>query len=162
MASPTHSSERALQAASLEHRFPRANSHWCRDIWHALDTATVAWVSDRSDGLRVKLADAGLVEARKRTTLTACVDDFIAANASRLSGRTGLNWKATRDKLVGYLGEDLEIRDITGTDACEWQAWLRQQKTKSSKTFAKATISRHTEKAKRFFNTAVSGRYIDR
>lgn len=127
-----------------------------------LDTATRAWVRELGDDLHAKLADHGLVEPRRRTTLKAFIDDFITKNRSDVGERTALNWMQARDRLVEYFGDAIEIRDITEADAEEWQRWLRGQRLKNGNLYAKATVSGHTEKSKRFFNAAVKSRYIDR
>ena len=127
-----------------------------------LDTATRAWLRELGDDLHSKLAEHGLVVARQRTTLKAFIDDFILRHKLDVSKRTVLNWEQTRGKLIEFFGEDVGIHDITDAEAEDWQSWLRKQRLQNGKLYAKATISGHTEKAKRFFNAAVKSRYIDR
>ena len=128
----------------------------------AVDSATAAWVGSLGDDLHGKLAEHGLVERRRNSQLQAFVDRFIKMESADVSERTVLNWQATRDKLMEFLGNDCNLRSIGEEEAVAWHAWLGQQKTKSGTPFAKATISGHVKRAKRFFNAAARARYIDR
>ena len=128
----------------------------------ALDTSTQAWVTELGNDLHGKLADAGLVEARRRSGLREFIDQFIDSRKDEVSERTVLNWEATRDKLVAHFGEDRDMRGIKDEDAIEWLNWLGKQRTSQGKPFAAATISGHTKRAKRFFNAAHKARCIDR
>jgi len=128
----------------------------------ALDTATQAWVANLGDDLRDKLAEHGLVEARRRTNLKEFTDKFIESRKGDVSERTILNWQSTRDKLAGHFGNDVTIQEITEDDADEWYEWLCQQRTTKGSLFAKATISGHVKRAKRFFSAAIKAKEIDR
>ena len=128
----------------------------------ALDTATQAWVAKLGDDLRDKLAEHGLVEARRRAELRTFINEFIESRRDEVSERTVLNWESTRNKLTAHFGDHIEIQKISEEDADEWFEWLSKQRTKAGTPFAKATISGHVKRAKRFFNAAIKARELDR
>jgi integrase len=87
-------------------------------ITGALDDEVSRWLADRDDGIYGRLVAVGLTKPRTpaRTALGTFIDEFLEGRPD-LKPQTVENLKQLRRWIVGFFGENLEIRLITANDA---------------------------------------------
>src|SRR5262245_61566835 len=83
------------------------------------DNETAQWVANLGDDLAGKLAAAGLIPERGSMTLGAFLDDYIAGRPDVKPG-TRTNYGISRDRLLAFFRQDVDLRDITEGDVDAW------------------------------------------
>jgi integrase len=116
------------------------------------DNETARWVGELSDELADKLAAVDLVPPRRRDTLKAFLDSYIAKRTDVKAG-TSVAMRQGRDSLVEFFDPEKDLRGINESDAVEFQIFLKRK-------YADATASRRIKYAKQFFAAAVRQRLI--
>ena len=116
--------------------------------------ATVrAWLEEVGPDLREKLAKAGLIENRKRMTLSELFEAYFEAKKNLLVWQTMRNQMQIRKRLLEYWPPDTWIDTITLADSLELKANL-------SKRYAEATIAGIVTVGKTIFNWAVAQKLL--
>ena len=113
----------------------------------AVDPETAQWVAGIDDVLHGKLAKLGLVSHRESATLGAFVDAYIAGRCDA-KPNTILHLKRSREDLVGFLGADKLMRDVTAGDADDFRLHLL------NRGLAENTVRRRCGRAKQYFRAA--------
>ena len=121
----------------------------CLAVNDAPDADLARWVAGIGDELRSKLADHGLVEARKAATLGAFTDAFIERRRPSVKPYTLANLKQCRGYLVGHFKESRDLRSITPADADDWAAAML------ARPLAENTVRRATGRARQMFTDAI-------
>jgi integrase len=105
---------------------------------------TLAWLQDEAtDKVTERLANAGLCNARERSTLDAFICAYIDSREDA-SENTVRNFHNSRQKLVDYFAAEKPLHDIKTGDADDWRQWL------VNKEYSDATISKAVKHAKHF------------
>ena len=118
-----------------------------------IDDDTAAWLRKASDGLREKLAAVGLADSRRRVSVAAFIEEYIAKRTgAKPRSRTMLKLAAGR--LLGVLDGNQALRDVTPAEADACLDRLR------AKGYAPATIGATIKRARQFFRAAVRARLI--
>ena len=105
---------------------------------------SLAWLQvEATDKVSKRLADAGLCNARERSTLGAFIHGYIESREDA-SENTVRNFNNSRQKLDDFFGAETALHDITTGDADDWRQWLVNQK------YSEATISKAVKHAKHF------------
>ena len=111
------------------------------------------WVADLPDPLADKLARAGLIPVRERSSIKSFLDRY-RDNRTDVEEGTQSAYRQARDSLIGFFGEGQDLRSISPGHADEFRIFL------IDKGYAKATVSRRIKYAKQFFTAAVRKRLI--
>jgi integrase len=107
---------------------------------HPPQRSTSQWVAELSDAMHGKLAAVKLVPPRQSARLGAFIDSFIGNQAVKSSTR--LTYARARGHLIGFFGEDRDLRSITAGDADDWWAWMLSKRTpKLSENTARKSVS---------------------
>lgn len=120
------------------------------------DTATSRWVAASGERLIAKLAKVGLVSERRKGTLGAYIDSFLAEREAdpRFKPRTLLSYSAPFKSLRDTFGDNRSLRSINKSDARTWRTVI-------SKGRAENTTRKWTAKAKTLFNEAIECALIE-
>ena len=116
---------------------------------------TARRIAELPDKLVEKLAAAGLVQPRRKSTLGPFLDDY-AAKRTDVKGATRVFYGHTRRNLVGFFGADKPLREITAGDADDFRRSLLDQ------GLSAATVARRCSLAKTFLHDAVRHELVDR
>ena len=81
------------------------------------------WLNDLGDKFHDKLAKTGLVEPRRRTTLSKFIDPYIESQLN-VGEPTKKNKRVTAKTIYHYFGEDRDPETITEKEAVEYVSWL--------------------------------------
>ncbi|MBT5019382.1 MAG: tyrosine-type recombinase/integrase, partial [Planctomicrobium sp.] len=119
-----------------------------------VDGETARWVAGLDDVMNDRLARVGLIRMRQSALLTQFIEDYIAGRTD-LKPRTVIKFKATKDYLVDYFGENRSLREITEGDADQFRLMLK------GKGLAENTIRKHLSITKQFFTAAVRSKIVD-
>ena len=118
-----------------------------------IPSETLKWLHERTgDRLRDQLADAGLCNKRKRTTIDAFIDAYIQGRKDA-AANTVRNWRNSQQKLKDFFG-DRDFHEITEGDADDWRQGL------VNAGLSRATISKAVKHAKQFAAAAVRKGYL--
>jgi len=128
---------------------------------HSIDPETAAWVANISDTIHNRLAQAGLVQPRQGTALTALaasrleehIDRYIQSR-TKLKPNTVRNYKTTKRILVEHFGKDRLLGSVHKGHARDYREWLAGK-------YAPATVSREIKRARQFFEYAKDCKLID-
>jgi len=120
----------------------------------AVPRETASWLAGIGESLRDKLAAVGLVEAPKRATLAAFLDEYIL-NRPDVKPATLEVWRQPCRNLITFFGADRPLRDITPGEAEQFAQWLRTQK------LAPTTQAKRLAFARTFFHVARKHRLIE-
>ena len=120
-----------------------------------LPTATVEWLSNVPDGLRIRLEKLGLVErsARSRWTVKAWVADYIKRRTD-VKGDTVRKWEDVQGKLNAFFIDDC-IGDVTQQAAKNFRIYLQ-----TVVRLGDNTIRRHIGICRQFWNAAIEAEII--
>lgn len=110
--------------------------------------ALAEWITSLGDDLHAKLASAGLIEARKTTTLGPFVDEWLERQKADNAASTIKNLQPFVKGLFEFFGRDRDIRTITVQDADNWRRSLAER-------YAKATVAKRIKVTKQVFRSAV-------
>ena len=121
---------------------------------HVPDDETSRWVAALDSVMLDKLSQAGLIEAKNITTIGPFLAAYIDGRCD-VKPRTRAKYISSQRNLVGYFGEDRNLRDITPGDADDWRLHMLESGR------AENTIRKHTAVAKLFFNAAIRRRLIE-
>ena len=105
-----------------------------------------------SDGMRNKLAAAGLVGGIRGVTLGSWLDTYFTDRAGELKPSSIRKMKQTKAKLVAYFGRDKPITKIDKTAAKAWRNQL---------DLSRSSVGAHTGFAKTIFNEAFERELIN-
>lgn len=139
-------------AEGIKYRIEVLNA--CRISSQPIDNDTAKWVRSIDDFLAEKLANAGLIESRKKACLGDYLKQYIASRTD-VKERTEKKYRSTEKRLIEFFGESKPIRDITLGDADEFRRKLLRD------NLAENTIRKHISIAKTFFHAAVRHNLID-
>jgi len=117
---------------------------------------TAVWLASVRDPLRGRLARAGLIdlpEEAEAPTLAAFIDGYIDQRAD-LKAASRVLLRQARDLLVGFLGGNRRVDEVTPADADAFRAKLLAD------GLAKATVRKRCYYARHFFAVAVRRRLI--
>jgi len=121
---------------------------------HAPRRETSVWLAGLDDGLRDRIAAAGLCQKRARALLGPFIDDYATGRTDVKKG-TRVVFDRVRGYLVEYFGESKPIRDITPGDADAWRRNLLDRKLSDN------TVRRACGIAKQFFRAAMRLRILE-
>ena len=123
---------------------------------HSPYDETSRWLSEIDDGLRQKLARAGLLanQQRSQVTLDGWIDQYINLRTD-VKPRTRDLYEQTRRSLLQFFKVDRQLVTITQGDADAWLLFLKEQ------GLAQNTIRRRCGRAKQFCKAAVRQKLID-
>ena len=134
---------------------------------------TSRWLTTIDAKLHKRLAKAGLVQTRERstTTLKAFLDEYFAALS--VKGGTATAYGHTRRCLIEFFGEGRALRTIAPTDAEKFRQWLKEpakllaaeveqknpeptigDKKRKRRSLSDSTIGRRVSLARQFFKRA--------
>lgn len=113
-----------------------------------------AWLAKTSDYIRGKLAEAGLIEARRSMKLGAWLDEFLAKRTD-LKDSSVTVYKRCQTRLVEFFGAGKALRSITPEDAADWRRFA------ASIFPSENTVRRMTGIARQFFAAADRARLIE-
>ncbi len=121
---------------------------------HSPDDETSRWLSEIDDGLRQKLAKAGLVTDRDsgQMTLKGFLTAYIQSRTD-VRDRTQNNYWQAANFLTEFFGDDRRIDSITAGDCDEWRVWMLEKLSEN-------TVRRHCGRGKQFFRAAVRRKLI--
>ncbi len=122
----------------------------------AVSKVTASWLSELSARQYDALVRAGLADERRRATLGAFLDEYIAA-CRDLKAATLVVYGHSRRNLVDFFGCDKPLSSISEGDAEKWRRWLIYNEGLSDNT-----VRRRCGMAKQFFRAAIQHRYLDR
>ena len=108
---------------------------------------TVHWLNDIGPRMHDTLAESGLVDARRSSTLAALFDEVIATSSNEPSTIT--RQKSARSRLVEFFGPDRDLASIGHEDARAWHRWMLRERR-----LAEATVARDVGIARQFFSEA--------
>lgn len=135
-------------AESLHRRIEHL--HACARTGDPFPPQLAEWVGSIPDGLRAKLAKAGLVTTREKAetwTLGAILERY-ERSTEGLKPSTRAAYRQAIDSLRAYFGDSRTLESITPSDADEWRDSL-------TKDYAGATVAKRTGIAKAIFRKAV-------
>ena len=125
---------------------------------------TAVWLSDLNPKLKIKLANAGLIESElpkdvpvedpKQTLLGAFLDGYILSRRD-IKPATLVVWKQPCRNLKVFFGEDKRLADITPGDCKQFKEWLLTQE------LAPTTKAKRLKFAREFFNVARAHKFIE-
>jgi integrase len=118
------------------------------------DRETAVWLNTVSDYVREKLAQAGLIEARKSYTLGAWIAEYLTKRTDLKESSLHVMRRA-QTRIVEFLGESKPLRSITKGNAEDWRRWLQAQGN------ADNTVRKMCGVAKQFFSAAEDHKLID-
>lgn len=117
-----------------------------------LDIETAQWVGQIGDKLADKMAKAGLIPQRVRSTLGDFLEEWFKRKG-KLKDGSAINLHACRTRMINYFGADRDLRAITTADCEGWLTWLREQ-------FASSTTARTFRRGKQFLQSAVKSKML--
>ena len=130
----------------------------------AMTRETAVWLSDLNPKLKIKLANAGLIEVDpseatskkepKKTFLGAFLDGYILSRRD-IKPATLVVWQQPCRNLKVFFGEDKRLADITPGDCKQFREWLLLQK------LAPTTKDKRLKFAREFFNAAKDHKFIE-
>jgi integrase len=120
---------------------------------HALDGETACWVAELDKIMADRLASVGLIPKRQSAKLATFLDSFIESRTD-VKPRTKLKYKAVRESLVGFFGEDRKLRTIAPGEADDWRLKLLDG------GLVENTVRKQIAVAKLFFTAAKRKRLI--
>ncbi len=125
---------------------------------------TAVWLSDLNPKLKIKLANAGLIEVDsseatskkepKKTFLGAFLDGYILSRRD-IKPATLVVWQQPCRNLKEFFGEDKRLADITPGNCKQFREWLLLQK------LAPTTKDKRLKFAREFFNAAKDHKFIE-
>jgi integrase len=125
----------------------------------ALTAATAEWVTTTTDAIRKRLVKYGLIDVRATgkaamPTLKVWCDAYVAGRGDLKVG-TRVNLEQAAGNLVGCLGANRNLDEITEADAERVRVWmLTEQK------LSEGTTRRRLGRARQFFRAALKSRLI--
>lgn len=127
----------------------------------APDAGTAAWVAGLGNGLRARLAEHGLVEARQSATLGAFVDRWIDERDD-VKPSTRIVYGRCRRLLLAFYGPETPLQAITPGSAEDWRrAMLRGDPDAGEAPLAEATVRKASSIAGQIMRAAVDHRLLD-
>lgn len=122
-----------------------------------LDGPTAEWLKKIDGKLLDRLAEVGLVEPVRRSTLGDFLDAIIKQEQDRgdVSEATIKTWRQTRRNLLGYFGAEKGLHTITPADADAWAAWL-----KTDQKLGENSIRKRSQHARRLLRVAIRRKLI--
>lgn len=135
--------------------------------------ATSEWLADLSPVMEAKLVAVGLIhprDAAKKLTLGEFLDAYLARRSDVKAG-TAVFYGHTKRNLLDVFGADRPLGSITPADADDFRRHLQttvaesspaknDQKPKTKKALAAATVARRCSLARTFFKDAVRRKLI--
>ncbi|MEM1213387.1 MAG: tyrosine-type recombinase/integrase [Planctomycetota bacterium] len=119
--------------------------------------STAAWVAELGDVLHARLAKAGLVPERKKSTLGEFVEGWLANPPGSIVEATRKKHRSASKHLVEFFGPDRDLRSITAGDAERWFTWMRGERG-----LAEDTARKSVGIARQIFKSAEKDGLIDR
>ena len=132
-----------------------------------LGDATRKWIDSIDDDLRKRLIEKRLLSdawasltpdansATRRYELGGFVEDYIAKRDDLAKGTVD-HLNRVKDDLIDYFTSGRLLSTITTADAFEFMRHLRRPKGNGGKGLAKNTTAKRCQRAKHFFDAAVS------
>jgi integrase len=121
---------------------------------HPPDDETTRWLNEIDDGLRQKLAKAGLITDREsgQRLLKGFLTGYIESRTD-VRDRTRNNLWQAANFLIEFLGSDRRLDSITPGDCDQLRVWMLERLSEN-------TVRRHCGRGKQFFRAAVRRKLI--
>lgn len=120
----------------------------------AIDTYTQAWLGKLTDRIKDRIAAAGLIQAKPRTTLKAFLADLIAKRGD-VKPATLITYQNVERNLLAFFGDDKPLAKITKGCAKDFRLHLITEEK-----LADNTVRRRIGIARQFFRVAVESELI--
>lgn len=125
------------------------------------DADTLRWVKRLADKYVDRLANAGLIEPRKRATLGEWIDSYVASRTDTKPATREI-WRQGKASLIEHFGASRPMRNITPGDADAYVRKLTATKRRGAATvLAPMTVRKRLQFAKTVFRAAVRSKLID-
>ena len=128
----------------------------------SIPQALSEWLNTLDKDLREKIEEAGLVERKKRYTLSVFLSEYRATRV-KVALATAVRDRQVCDLLIERFGKDRALETITARDAEEWQSWLATSGNKRDSRTTKLegnTVRRRTGTARQMFSKAIRWKII--
>jgi integrase len=145
--------------AAVEAKFRIERLYAAKALNQPPDASTLDWLQGLNDDIYVRIARAGLCDAREpepsSPTLREYLTKYIEQRSPELQPSSVQRLKDTRIELERFFGEHASLAEITPDRAHDWRAELRGR-------LSEATTRLHCRNAKTAFNSAVERELIER